>query len=216
MQYAYTAAKRGDRALVYVFDEVLRTAQARAEGLGMDVKAEIERGNLRVSQVDPAALSPGEFTWQIRTDVEKYDTRVVVIDGLNGFMSSMPGESDLVLHLHDLLSYLNQKGVATFLVLTQHGLMGSMQAQFDVSYLADTVLMLRYFEARGRIRKSIAVLKKRMGQHEQTLRELRLRPGAIEVGDALAEFQGVLTGVPELVGSRTAIIGHGDGNVGGC
>ena len=202
MQYAYAAAKRGERAIVYAFDEVLRTAKARAEGLGMDVQTEIDRGTLAMSQVDPAELSPGEFIWQIRSDVNDHDTRVVVIDSLNGFLHSMPGESDMILHLHELLSYLNQKGVVTILVMTQHGLIGSMSTQVDVSYLADTVVLLRYFEAKGRIRQSIAVLKKRIGDHERTLRELRLRPGMIEVGEALEEFQGVLTGVPQFLGQK--------------
>lgn len=205
MQYAFAAAKRGDRAIVYAFDEVLRTAKARAEGLGMDIQPEIDRGTLSMSQVDPAELSPGEFVWQIRNDVNDRNTRVVVIDSLNGFMNSMPGESDLILHLHELLSYLNQKGIVTILVMTQHGLVGTMNSQVDVSYLADTVVLLRYFEARGRIRQSIAILKKRVGDHERTLRELSFRPGAILVGEALEEFQGVLTGVPEFIGDKQKV-----------
>ncbi len=205
MQYAFAAAKRGDRAIVYAFDEVLRTAQARAEGLGMDIGTELERGTLSMSQIDPAELSPGEFIWQIRSDVEERDTRVVVIDSLNGFMNSMPGESDLILHLHELLAYLNQKGVVTLLIMTQHGLVGSMQAQVDVSYLADTVVLIRYFEAEGRIRQSLSVLKKRVGDHERTLRELIFKPGRIIVGSALTEFRGVLTGVPEFVGDKARI-----------
>ncbi len=209
-QYAYAAAQRGDRAIVYVFDEVLRTAQARAEGLGMNIQAEIARETLAMTQVDPAELSPGEFIWQIRNDVEQRHARVVVIDSLNGFMNSMPGETDLVLHLHELLAFLNQRGIVTFLVMTQHGLVGNMQAQVDVSYLADTVLMLRYFEANGRIRQSIAVLKKRSGQHERTLRELTFRPGGIQVGAALTEFKGVLTGVPEFVGNKVELTGNED------
>ena len=210
MQYAYAAAKRDQRAIMYAFDEVLRTAQARAEGLGMNVGAEIRRGTLSMSQIDPAELSPGEFVWQICNDVKEKDTRVVVIDSLNGFMNSMPGESDLLLHLHELLSYLNQLGVVTILIMTQHGLVGSMQAQVDVSYLADTVLLLRYFEAQGRIRQSIAVLKKRAGAHEKTLRELIFRPGGIDVGGALSEFQGVLTGVPEFLGNKKDLKGQAD------
>ena len=174
-------------------------------GLGMDVQAEIDRGTLCMSQVDPAELSPGEFIWQIRSDVNDHDTRVVVIDSLNGFLHSMPGESDMILHLHELLSYLNQKGVVTILVMTQQGLIGSISAQVEVSYLADTVVLLRYFEARGRIRQSIAVLKKRVGGHERTLRELHFRPGAIEVGEALEEFQGVLTGVPQFLGQKDGL-----------
>ncbi len=202
LQYAFAAAKRGERAIVYAFDEVLRTAKARAEGLGMNIQTEIDRGTLRMSQIDPAELSPGEFVWQIRSDVNDRDTRVVVIDSLNGFLNSMPGEADLLLQLHELLSYLNQKGVVTILVMTQHGLIGTMSVQVDVSYLADTVVLLRYFEAQGRIRQSIAVLKKRVGDHERTLRELIFRPGAILVGEALEEFRGVLTGLPEYLGTR--------------
>lgn len=205
MQYAYAAAKRGDRAIVYAFDEVLKTAKARAEGLGMDIQPELDRGTLSMSQIDPAELSPGEFIWQIRSDVNDRDTRVVVIDSLNGFLNSMPGETDLILHLHELLSYLNQKGVVTILVMTQHGLVGSMSTQVDVSYLADTVVLLRYFEAQGRIRQSIAVLKKRIGDHERTLRELSFRPGVISVGKALEQFQGVLTGVPEFIGTKSKV-----------
>ncbi len=208
IQYAYAAAKRGERAVVYAFDEILRTAKARAEGLGMNVQAEIDRGTLRMSQIDPAELSPGEFVWQIRTDVNERNTRVVVIDSLNGLLNSMPGESDLILHLHELISYLNQKGVVTILVMTQHGLVGLMDTQVDVSYLADTVVLLRYFEARGSIRQTIAVLKKRIGEHERTLRELRFRPGAIEIGDALEGFQGILTGVPEFVGQNKQLQGE--------
>ena len=202
MQYAYAAAKRGERAIVYAFDEVLRTAQARAEGLGMKIQPELDRGALSMSQIDPAELSPGEFIWKIRNDVEERGARLVVIDSLNGFMNSMPGESDLILHLHELLAYLNQKGVVTLLIMTQHGLIGSMQTQVDVSYLADTVVLIRYFEAEGMLRRSLSVLKKRAGDHERTLRELTFKPGQISVGRALTEYRGVLTGVPEFVGGN--------------
>lgn len=196
--YAYAAAKRGERAIMYVFDEVLRTAQDRAEGLGIPVREEITKGTLAMSQIDPAGLSPGEFTWQIRQDVERRDTRVVVIDSLNGFLMSMPGEHDLSLHLHELLAFLNQKGIVTFLIYTQHGLIGGMQTEVDVSYLSDTVVLLRYFEAQGNIRQALSVVKQRVGQHERSLRELRMNEGGIEIGEPLADFQGVLTGVPNL------------------
>ncbi len=200
MQYAYAAASSGSRAIVYAFDEVMRTAKSRAISLGMDVEREIARGTLAMSQVDPAELSPGEFSYQIRSDVEERDTRVVVIDSLNGFMNSMPGERDLVMHLHELLAFLNQKGVMTLLVLAQQGLVGTtMHAQVDISYLADTVVLLRYFEAQGSIRQAISVLKQRTGQHERTLRELTFTPEGIHVGDPLTSFQGVLTGVPQLL-----------------
>jgi circadian clock protein KaiC len=196
MVYAYAAAKRGDRAIVYAFDEILRTAQDRAESLGMPVRAEIARGTLAMSQVDPAELSPGEFAWQIRRDVEEKDTRVVVIDSLNGFLMAMPGENDLSLHLHELLAFLNQKGVVTFIIYTQHGLVGSMLTEVDVSYLADTVVLLRYFEAEGSIRQVLSIVKQRVGPHERTLRELSMGKDGVVVGEQLTSFQGVLTGVP--------------------
>ncbi len=198
MTYAYAAAKRGERAIVYIFDEVLRTAIDRAEGLGMQVREQIKLGNLALSQVDPAGLSPGEFAWQIRRDVETRDTRVVVIDSLNGFMMSMPGEHDLSLHMHELIAFLNKKGVVTLLVHTQHGLIGGMQTEVDVSYLADTVVLLRYFEAKGSVRQVLSVIKQRVGQHERTLRELRLGHRGVMIGEPLTTFQGVLTGVPNL------------------
>jgi circadian clock protein KaiC len=196
MMYAYAAATRGDRAIVYVFDEVLRTARDRMAGLGMPVQDQIDRGTLSMSQVDPAELSPGEFVSQIRNDVETKDTRVVVIDSLNGFLMSMPGEHDLTLHLHELLAFLNQKGVVTFLIFTQHGLIGAMQSEIDVSYLSDTVVLLRYYETEGEIRQVISVVKQRVGPHERTLRELRMTNQGVEIGEPLSNFQGVLTGVP--------------------
>ena len=198
MVYAYAAAKRGDRAIVYAFDEILRTAQDRAESLGMPVRAEIAKGTLAMSQVDPAELSPGEFAWQIRRDVEEKDTRVVVIDSLNGFLMAMPGENDLSLHLHELLAFLNQKGVVTFIIYTQHGLVGSMLTEVDVSYLADTVMLLRYFEAEGSIRQVLSIVKQRVGPHERTLRELSMGKDGVVIGEQLTSFQGVLTGVPNF------------------
>jgi circadian clock protein KaiC len=198
MVYALAAAQRGERTIVYVFDEVLRTAQERLESLGMPVRAEISRGTLRMIQVDPATLSPGEFAGQIRRDVESNDTRVVVIDSLNGYLTSMPGERDLSVHVHELIAYLNQKGVATFLVYTQHGLVGQMQTEVDISYLSDTVILLRYFEATGSLRKLVSVVKQRVGQHEDTLRELKITPKGVQIGEPLTSFRGVMTGVPEL------------------
>lgn len=197
MVYAYASARRGDRSIVYVFDEVLRTAQDRLESLGMKVCDEIANGTLRMSQVDPATLSPGEFAAQIRRDVEANDTRVVVIDSLNGYLLSMPGEKDLNVHLHELIAYLNQKGVASFLVYTQHGLVGNMLTEVDVSYLSDTVVLMRYFEAGGSLRKLISVVKQRVGNHEDTLRELRITSDGVQIGEPLASYRGVMTGVPE-------------------
>lgn len=198
MVYALAAARRGERTIVYVFDEVLRTAQERLESIGMHVRAEISKGTLRMIQVDPATLSPGEFAAQIRADVDENDTRVVVIDSLNGYLTSMPGERDLNVHLHELVAYLNQKGVATFLIYTQHGLVGQMQTEVDISYLSDTVIMLRYFEARGSLRKLVSVVKQRVGHHEDTLREMKITPEGVQIGEPLTSFRGVMTGVPEL------------------
>ena len=197
-QYAVAAARRGDRAIIYAFDEVRRTSIERAEALGMDVQRELDRGTLAISQVDPAELSPGEFISQIRNDVEKYDTRVVVIDSLNGFLNAMPGERDLILHLHELIAFLNQKGVLTLLVLTQHGLVGTMHADLNVSYLSDTVILLRYFEMSGEIRQVISILKQRAGQHERALRELTFAKGGIQISEPLSSFRGVLTGIPDF------------------
>ncbi len=199
MQYACSASQRGDRAIVYSFDEVLKTAKDRAEAFGLPVHKLLRLGTLAMSQVDPAELSPGEFIAQIRADVEQRDARVVVIDSLNGLLNAMPGERDLILQMHELIAFLNQKGVITFLILTQHGLVGSMQTDLDVSYLADTVLMLRYFEAEGQIRQTIAVLKQRVGRHERTLREFSLLGSGIQVGEPLRNFRGILTGVPDLL-----------------
>ena len=199
VQFAYQAACRGDRAVVYAFDEVLRTAIERAENLGLHVRREIARETMSMVQIDPAELSPGEFIWKIRQDVEKLDTRVLVIDSLNGFLNAMIGERDLLLQLHELVAFLNQKGVVTFLILTQHGLFGNMQADVDVSYLADTVILLRYFEVSGSIRQVISVLKQRVGRHERTLREFKLGRGGIEMGEPLKGMRGVLTGVPDAV-----------------
>jgi circadian clock protein KaiC len=197
MAYAYAAAKRGDRAIVYTFDEVLRTAQDRAEGLGMAVREEIARGTLAMSQVNPAELSPGQFTWQIRRDIETKDTRVVVIDSLNGFLMAMSGEHDLDLHLHELIAFLNQKGVVTFLIYTQHGLIDTMQTEVDVSYLADAVILLRYLEKDGEIRQVVSVIKQRVGPHERTLRELRMSESGVDIGNTISNFRGVLSATPD-------------------
>ena len=206
MQYAHAAAQRGDRAVVYAFDEVLRTAKERAKMLGMDLDPLLESGCLCMSQVDPAELSPGQFIAQIRSEVEERNTRLVIIDSLNGLLHSMPGERDVILQLHELLAYLNQNGVVTIVILTQHGLIGTVQAQLDVSYLADTVILLRYFEVSGSIRQVISVVKQRVGKHERTLRELHFGRGGIQIGEPLYGLQGVLTGVPQLLDSDPSAV----------
>lgn len=197
IQYAAAALKAGERAAVYTFDEVLHTLFGRAEKLCPGVRDFAETGRLQVAQVDPAELSPGAFADGVRNAVECDGVRVVVIDSLNGYMSSMPEERYLTTHLHELFAYLNQNGVVTILVVAQHGAVGTGEAPVDVSYLADTVLLMRYFEAQAEIRRAISVFKKRSGPHERTLRELHITSQGIVVGEPLREFWGIMTGVPQ-------------------
>ncbi|HVS00760.1 MAG TPA: ATPase domain-containing protein [Thermoanaerobaculia bacterium] len=202
-QYVKTAADRGETVAVYLFDESPDTWRIRAEGLGLDVGGHLESGRISLRQVDPAELAPGEFAQAVRQTVEQ-GCRMVVIDSLNGYRHAMPEERFLTLHLHELLSYLNQQGVITFMVLAQHGLVGSeLESAIELTYLSDNIILLRYFEAFGSVRQAISVVKKRTGNHERTVRELRLGPG-IQVGETLQEFQGVLSG-------RQLILGAGAG-----
>ena len=167
----------------------------------------IECGRLLVEQVDAAELSPGEFTQKVRNCVEVAGARTVVIDSLNGYQEAMPQESALILHMHELLQYLNRQGVTTWLTVAQHGLVGDMKAPVDVTYLADTVILLRYFEAMGRVRRAISVVKKRTGSHEDTIREFQIDDRGITVGEPLTNFQGVLRGVPTLLNGQSTILG---------
>lgn len=197
MTYAAAAAARGERAVVFGFDESRHIALARAQGLGLDVDG--QAGKIRLQQIDPAEMAPGEFIHHVRQAVDGDGARVVIIDSLNGYMNAMPEEQFLILQLHELLSHLGQRGIVTILVVAQHGLVNSMQSPIDVSYLADTVLMLRHFESGGRLRKAASVLKKRTGGHESTIRELIIGPKSVTVGPALERFHGVLTGTPRFL-----------------
>jgi circadian clock protein KaiC len=202
-QYALAAAERGERAAVYAFDESAALYLARAESLGMPIRRHVEAGRVTVQQVDPAELSPGEFVHAARRAVEQGEARLVFIDSLNGLLNSMPEENSVALQLHELLAYLGQRGVLTVMTVAQHGLVGSQPvAPIDVSYLADAVLLLRYFEAAGQVRKALAAVKKRSGRHETTIRELVLDGGGVHLGPPLEEFQGVLTGAPTHVPRR--------------
>jgi circadian clock protein KaiC len=192
------AAERGEHAAMFIFDESTNTLYSRMQGLGVDLKSQVEAGRISVQQVDPAELSPGEFVHSIRRAVEERKATMVVIDSLNGYLNSMPDEKFLIIQLHELLTYLGQQGVATVLVAAQHGLMGSqMTGPVDASYLADAVLLLRYFEAEGEVRQAISVVKMRGGEHERSIREFSMRAGTITIGEPLREYRGVLTGVPE-------------------
>jgi circadian clock protein KaiC len=169
--------------------------------MGMDLLPLIDAGRVTVQQVDPAELSPGEFACAVRAAVEQDAARLVIIDSLNGYLNAMPEEKFLTLQLHELLSYLGRHGVTTFMVVAQHGMVGPMHSPVDTSYLADSVVMLRYFENAGKVRKAISVLKKRSGSHESTIRELRLEASGIHLSEPLEKFHGILTGVPLLLRS---------------
>jgi circadian clock protein KaiC len=198
--YAVGAAQRGERVAMFAFDEGLGTLFARAAGLGVDLQEYVEQGLITIQQIDPAEMSPGEFTHLVRDAVEQRNVRVLLIDSLNGYLNGMPDERFLVLQVHELLSYLNQLGVLTIMVLAQHGLLGQMQTPVDLSYLSDTVIMLRYFEAGGRVRRAISVVKKRSGSHENAIREFQLTSEGVRVGPPLTQFSGILTGTPTYVG----------------
>ena len=194
MQYLQAAAGRGEKAYLYSFDEATRTARIRAASLGLQIEEQIASGHLILNQVDPAELSPGEFVAQIRQAVEEDHARVIVIDSLNGFLHAMTGEADLPLQLHELLTFLGGRGVATLLVLTQHGFVGDTRTHADVSYLADNVLLMRYFEAQGVVRRAFSVIKKRSDAHETSIRELKLSSAGIHIGEPLTQFRGILSG----------------------
>ena len=202
VQYAVAAAERGDTAVLFLFDERRATVYERTRALGVDLQKHVESGRIVLQQVDPAEMGPGEFTHNVRACVEELGATVIVLDSLNGYEHAMPNEKLLTIQMHELLAFLGNKGVTTILVMAQHGMVGSMQAPVDVSYLADSVLLLRYFEAAGRIRKAISMLKKRSGPHENAIRELSLGTGGLRVGEPLERFKGVLTGVPEYVGGN--------------
>jgi circadian clock protein KaiC len=175
----------------------------RATKLGMDIEPHIKSGMIRVEQIDPAEISPGELAHRIRDAVIKDNTRMVVIDSINGYLNAMPEERYLNLQLHELLAFLNQQGVITIMVLAQQGLVGAMATTVDLTYLADTVIMLRYFEARGEVKQALSVIKKRSGNHERTIREIKVGKNGIEVGKPLTNLQGVLTGTPSFVEKKT-------------
>jgi len=208
MQYLREAIKRGERAALFVFDEELGLLFARAKGLGIDLEGMRDGGKLVVEQMDAAELSPGEFAYRVRNAVDGQGIRTVAIDSLNGYQASMPEEQFLTLHLHELLQHMNRRGVATFLTLAQSGMVGEMKSPVDLTYLADSVVMLRYFEALGRVRRAISIIKKRGGAHEDTIREFRIDGKGIHVGEPLSGFQGVLRGVPTFVGQSEKLMGR--------
>jgi circadian clock protein KaiC len=206
LTFVAASISRGERAAMFIFDEEIGLLFARAKGVGVDMQALVDSGSLLIEQIDAAEMSPGEFSDRVRHCVQTNGVRTIVIDSLNGYQAAMPEENALVLHMHELLQFLNRQGATTFLTVAQHGLVGDMKTPVDVTYLADTVILLRYFEASGRVRRAISIIKKRTGAHEDTIREYRIDRTGIRLGLPLTGFQGVLRGVPTFVGDGPALL----------
>ncbi|MEP7149835.1 MAG: ATPase domain-containing protein [Acidobacteriota bacterium] len=209
MMYACSAVERGERAAVYLFDESPETLYRRTSALGMDVKRYVEEDRITLRQIQLAELTPGELSYMVSREVEDRGTKIVIIDSVNGYMMATPQERYLTMQFHELLAYLNRNGVVSILVVGQYGLVGSMQTPIDLSYLSDTVIMLRYFEATGSVHQAISILKKRTGDHERTIREFRIGPGGLQLGQPLTGFHGVLTGVPVFRGEIGGLMTDG-------
>lgn len=207
-QFCHAAAGRGQKSIIFMFDESPNTLYSRCRSLGLDIEPQVQSGMITIKQVDPAELSPGELTFTIRDAVEHRSAKIVVIDSLNGYLNAMPEERFLTIQLHELLMYLAQNSIVTLLVGAHQGVIGSqMHTPVDASYLADAVILLRYFESKGEVRQAISVVKKRGGAHERTIREFGMSDGKIRVGDALRNFRGVLTGVPVYEGPSDPLLG---------
>ena len=205
-QFVAAAVRRGEKAALFVFDEELGLLFERTRSMGFDLRKMQESGALYVEQVDAAELTPGEFAHRVRHLVDTVQAKTVVIDSLNGYQAAMPEQGALLLHIHELLQYLNRQGATTFLTVAQHGLLGDMQTPVDITYLADTVVLLRYFEAFGQVRRAVSVIKKRTGRHEETIREFRIGKNGLSLGAPLNTFQGILRGVPTLVGDTSVLL----------
>lgn len=210
LTYAIAAADRGEHAVYFAFDEGRGTLEARAQTLGLALQDKLESGMIRYQQIDPAEMSPGEFADNVIRSVEEGGARVVIIDSLNGYLNAMPDGRFLILQMHELLSYLAQQGVLTILVLAQHGLVGPMETPLDISYLSDAVIMLRYFEHAGVVRRALSVVKKRSGNHEHTIREFTLSSSGISVGPPLTQFSGIFSGTPTYLGDAGPLLDVGD------
>ena len=207
LQYVAAACERGERAVIYQFDERIGTLLSRSKLLGFEFKKYVDSGLLHIKQMDPAEVSPGEFSCLVKEEVEERSVKLIVIDSLSGYASSMPQEKQLLLQMHEMLTYLNQQGVVTLLINPQQSLVGSMTTTgLNVSYVADAVMLLRFFEHEGRIRKAISIIKNRGGSHEDTIRELRIDSKGLRIGDVLDKFRGVLTGIPEYNGSSHQLL----------
>ena len=204
--FAAAAVARGERVGLFIFDEEMGLLFDRMRKVGIDLLELQRTGNLLIEQVDAAELSPGEFSHRVRSCVDSKQIKTVVIDSINGYQAAMPEENALVLHMHELLLYLNRQGASTFMTVAQHGLVGDMRAPVDITYLADTVILLRYFEAMGEVRRAISIIKKRTGTHESTIREYRISHQGLKIGAPLEAFQGVLRGVPHYFGENSPLM----------
>jgi circadian clock protein KaiC len=202
LQYVMAAARRAESAAIFSFDETFMTFAERAAALGVDVRPVVASGHMAWEEIKPSRISPGEFIWQVRRQVEDRGVRLVVIDSLNSYLAAMPEEQALMLQMHELLKYLDSRGVTTLLIVAQHGLVGELHAPVDLSFLSDAIVLLRFFEIGGEVRKAISVVKKRSGRHETTIREYRLSDKGVGVGPILLEFSGVLTGTPTYTGAK--------------
>jgi len=208
LHYAVAGALRGEKAVLYLFEESKRTLMARARSIGLKLDPLFENGSLIVHSIEPTSLPPGEFVFRVRNHVIVDGAKLIVIDSLNGYLQAMPDAKFLSIQLHELLSFLNLHGVLTIMTMAQHGIVGEMETPVDLTYLTDTVLLLRYFEHKGAIKKAISVVKKRIGTHEPTIREFQISETGLRVGEPLQEFQGILTGVPVFKGSSEQILDH--------
>ncbi|KAA0595352.1 AAA family ATPase [Azospirillum lipoferum] len=206
LQYVTAAVERGEHAAYFSFDETFKTLGLRSLALGIDIEEAVHRERVGWHRANPSRLSPGQFVWQVRREVEDRKAGIVVIDSLNSYLSTMPEEQALSLQMHELLTYLNNKGVVTILILAQQGVISDVQNPVDLSFMSDTVVLLRFFETGGEVRKAISVVKKRTGVHELSIREFRLFPNGMQVGPQLMDFRGVLTGVPEYRGSADPLL----------
>ncbi|MGX7896087.1 ATPase domain-containing protein [Tsuneonella sp. HG222] len=206
VQCMVAALERGERASYFLFDERAQTLFSRCESLGLDLRGYVERGLLQLRTIDPAEMSPGEFSSVVQSAVEEHGATIVVIDSLNAYLQAMPNEQFLVLQMHELLSYLGNNGIVSLLILGLHGVTGDIRSDVDLSYLSDTVIQLRYFEAEGEVRQAISVIKTRTARHERTIREFQIGKGGLNIGEPLKGFQGVLTGVPRFSGEGSALM----------
>ncbi|KQR76880.1 circadian clock protein KaiC [Burkholderia sp. Leaf177] len=195
-----TALERGEKAVYFLFDETLATMLTRSKLLGMNLEPHIESGRLTIQQIDPAEMTPGQFSSRLRIAVEQHGVTMVVIDSLNAYLQSMPGQRYLLLQMHELLSYLNQQGVTTLIALGQHGLIGNVESEIDLSYLSDSIILFRFFESTGKVLSAISVLKSRTSAHERTVREFQVGVNGVQVGAPLSDFEGVLAGLPKYSG----------------